>query len=162
VAGTAGSHLRGVGVKYARIVGFSVLCEKLYDFRVYLIAVVLAGLYCHADTAVRLQRPLKGFVCLEAHNGFFIFIQVSGAMRRNGGNDLGIHIQYAAGLTLFGRELHYLIPESLCIFCRPFKEGVIAVVGGVVFLDEVADIDFMLPYTWCKCVPFCSHGRFLL
>ena len=43
-----------------------------------------------------------------------------------------------------------------------FKEGVIAVVGGVVFLDEVADIDFMLPYTWCKCVPFCSHGRFLL
>ena len=74
MAGAAGAHLGGVGVKHAGIVGFPVFGEKLHDLRVHLIAVVLAGLHRHADAAVGLKGPLEGLVGLKAHDGFFFLI----------------------------------------------------------------------------------------
>ena len=49
-------------------------CEEFHYFRVYLIAVVLARLYSHADAAVRLKGTLKRLIGLEAHYGFLFLI----------------------------------------------------------------------------------------
>ena len=83
-------------------------------------------------------------------------------MGRDSGNDFGIHIQDSAGFLFLLRQLHDLVPELRCIPGRTFQKLVAAVIGGVVFLYEVADIDFPLPYTAFKCVPLCSHRLFLL
>ena len=99
MAGTAGAHFRSVGIKYAGIVCLSVFCKKFYNLRIYFKAIVLAGLYRHADASVRLEGTLKWLIRLESYDGLFIFIQVTGAVGGNGRNDLSIHIQYAAGLA---------------------------------------------------------------
>ena len=157
MAGAAGSHLRGVGVEYACIMCLSMFCKKFNDFRINLVAVVLAGLYCHADAAVWLQGALKRLVCLKTNDGLLFFIQIARTMRGDGGNDLCIHIQHAALCTFLLGKVHDLGPEVLGILRWSLKEVVISVIGGVVLLDEVADIDLTLPHTGIKCVPFCSH-----
>ena len=45
-----------------------------------MVSVFLAGFDRHADAAVGLQRALERLVCLESHDLFFIFIQISGAV----------------------------------------------------------------------------------
>ena len=74
MAGAAGSHFIGVSVEYACVVSFSVFCKKFYDFRVNLIAVVLAGFHCHTDTAIGLKGTLEGFISLKAYDGFLFLI----------------------------------------------------------------------------------------
>ena len=75
-----------------------------------MIAVVFTRLDRHADTAVGLEGTFEGLVCLEAYNGFFLFIQVTGTVRGDGGYDLGIHIQDAAFFPFLSGEVHDLSP----------------------------------------------------
>lgn len=74
MAGTACPHLRGVGVEYTCIMGFSVLGKEFHNFRINLISIVLAGLHSHADTTVRLEGTLKWFVGLKAYDSFLVLI----------------------------------------------------------------------------------------
>ena len=83
-------------------------------------------------------------------------------MGSDGGYDFCIHIQDAAGFQFLLRKLHDLVPKLGGVLGRPFQESVIAVIGGIVFLYKIADINFPLPYTAVKSVPFCSQRLFLL
>ena len=74
MAGPACTHLIRICIKHTCIVGLPMFCEEFHYFRVYLIAVVLARLYSHADAAVRLKGTLKRLIGLEAHYGFLFLI----------------------------------------------------------------------------------------
>ena len=119
MAGTAGPHLRGIGVKHARVVSFAVNRKEINNFRIDFIAVVRAGFLRHADAAVRLQGTLEWFVSLEADDLFQILIQITRAVGSDRRDDLGIHIQDAAGFALLAAQLHDLIPQFQRGFRRP-------------------------------------------
>ena len=110
VGGTAVSHLLGVSVKYTGIVGLSVDGEKLNNFRIQLIAVVLARLHGHTDSAVRHHGTFERLVCLETNDGLFIFVQIPCCVRGDGRYHLGIHIQHAACLPFLTGKIQHLVP----------------------------------------------------
>ena len=45
-----------------------VLCKDLVELCVWLVAVHLAALLCHADSTERHESPLQRLVCLETNN----------------------------------------------------------------------------------------------
>ena len=158
MAVAAGTHLGGVGIKYAGIVGLAVGGEELLHLRIQVIAVILAGLLGHADAAVGHEGALKGLIGLEADDGLLLLIQVTGAMAEDGGNDLGIHIQYAAGLAFLLGELQHFVPQGGGIGGRALQEAVITIVGGVVVHDKVTNIDLGFPTAAFEFFPFVTHN----
>ncbi|CQR23047.1 Uncharacterised protein [Yersinia enterocolitica] len=55
---------------------------------------------------------------------------------------------------------HNLRPQLVGRFGRAGKEGLIAFIRGVVFLDEVTNVDFFLPVTLGKTLP--CFGQFFI
>ena len=157
MAGAAGTHFRGISVENSLIVSLPVLCKEFHDLRIHMIAVIFAGFYCHTDTAVGLERAFERFICLKTYNGFFIFVQVARAVGRNGRYDPGIHIQNAAFGLFFLCQFHNLVPQVFCSLGRPLKKVFISVIGGIVLLDKVTNIDFLFPDTAVKRFPFFEH-----
>jgi hypothetical protein len=131
--------------------------EELADLGINLVAVIGASLLCHTDAAVRLKGSLEGLVGLETNDGLLALVQIAGTMGGDGGDNLGVHIQNAAGLSFLLLQIQYLCPQIFCVLCRAGQESVISVIGMIVFLDEITDIDFMFPLAAYKLVPFRSH-----
>ena len=131
--------------------------EEFLHIRIQSIAVVSTCLLCHTDAAVGLQGTLKRGIGLKAYNSFFGFIKISGTMGRNGGNDFGIHIQDTAGFSFLTAQIQNLIPKLQGILCRSGKKSFISVIRVVILLDKIAHIDFVLPVTAYKTIPFCSQ-----
>ena len=69
-----------------------------------MIAVILAGFHCHTDSAVRLQRTFERLICLNADNLLLILVQIARSVGCDRGDNLGIHIEDTACLTLLLRQ----------------------------------------------------------
>ena len=140
------AHFRSVDIEHALVVGFAVFGEDFHHFRIHVIAVGFAGVHGHADAAEGLQGTLEGLVRLEPHNLFQILVQITRAMAGDGGDDLGVHIQHTAGFPFLFGQLHDLIPQSFGSFGGRGEEGLIPVIGGDIFQDEVPDINGVIPF----------------
>ena len=121
-----------------------------------LIAIGLAGVAHHAHPAERVAGALERLVGLQADDDLVFPIQIARAERVNRDNGFGIDIQHAA-LFAFRREQgreFFAHPHGA--FGRGCEEGAVAVIGGVVFLNKVADVDLFLPIAAGEVVP-CVH-----
>ena len=81
------SHLRGVCIINALVVGLVVLSENLVELGVRGVAVGGACLLGHLDSAERHERTLQGLVGLKAYNLLLVLkalIDVAGAIRSDG------------------------------------------------------------------------------
>ena len=58
------------------------------------------------------------------------------------GDDPGVKRQHAAGRALFGHQRLDLVPELDRALRRAGEELCVPIVGGIVRLDKIADIDF--------------------
>ena len=90
-----------------------------------LIAVHLAGLLSHLDTAEGHECSLQGLICLKTDNLLEILhgiIHVSCAVSEDIGNNLCLHIENAALCSLFLLQFLELAPELICCFCRTCEE----------------------------------------
>ena len=104
VCRTACAHLRCVSIKYTGVVCLSVRGKIFHHFRIYMVAVILAGFHCHADSAVRLQGTLERLICLKADNLLLALVQIARSVGCDRGDNLGIHIEDTACLTLLLRQ----------------------------------------------------------
>ena len=157
MAAAAGAHFGRVGIKNAGVVGLAVNGEEFLHFGVEMIAVILAGLLCHPDPAVGHHRALEGLIGLEADDLFLLLIQITGPVAEDGGNDLGIHIQHAARLTLFLGELQHLLPQGGGIGGGAFQKALVAIVGSIVAHDKITHVDLGFPAAADKFFPFVTH-----
>ncbi len=107
---TACSHFLIICIETTGIVCFSVCGEELGDLGIYFVTVICASFLCHTDTAVGLQGSLERSVCLETYDSFFALVKVTRAVGSNGGNNLGVHIQYTACFTFFFGKIQYHFP----------------------------------------------------
>ena len=161
VAGTACTHLRCICVKHSIVMSLSVFLEKINDLWIYMITIIFAGLNCHTDTTIRLKWTFKRFICLKTYDLLFILIQISRSMRCNTWDNLSVHVQNSALSTLFSRQFHYLIPQILCSLCRTSQERIITFIWCIILLNKITDINFFLPNSSNKWIPFLFHN-FLL
>src|SRR5207244_4293100 len=110
----------------------------------------------HAKATVRHNRPLQGRLGLQANDDFALSIDVARPMGCDRAGYLR-DVQYAL-LALLDKEQVQSIPELFGALCCGCKEGLISLVGLVVLLDEVSNIDFPLPKTRLESMPW--SGRF--
>ena len=153
VAGAAGAHLRGVGVKHARVVRLAVYGEELAHPGIDRVAVILAGLLRHADAAVGHERALERLVRLQSDDLLLVLVKIPRAVGGDGGDDLRVHVQHAALGDLLLRQRTDLIPQVERVLRRPLEEILIAIVGRVVVLDKAADVDLAAPGRALEAVP---------
>lgn len=159
---TGGANLGRIGIKDALVVGLVIIRKDLVEFGIGRIAVGLAGFFGHIDATERHECALERFIRLETDDDLEILIEVSGLVGGDGGDDIRIHIQDTALCALFLLERLQFRPKRACTFFGFREEGRIAIVLGVVFADEVGNIDLMLPIAGDKGIPFLIHVRFRL
>ena len=153
---TSGAHLGGVRIEDALVVGLAILVENLIVLVVDMETVVLGSLLGHLDAAVGHEGALERLVGLKTHNLLQVLhlgIDVASAIGGQAGNDLGLALEDAVVGALGCLKLLDLAPELVGRVGRTGQEGVIAVIGGVVALDEVADVDVVHPVTSGKAIP---------
>ena len=150
-------HLRSIDIEYTLVVSLVIFCKDFVEFRAWSVAIHLAWLLSHFNTAVRHKCTLERLVCLKTYNLFKVFIKICSAVSCDAAYNLSFHIKNAALGSFFLLEFLKLAPELVCSFCRTFKERLVAVIRCVVSLNEVSDINVGLPFATCKICPFFSH-----
>ena len=133
-----------------------ILVEDLVELVVHVEAVVLGRLLGHLDAAVGHEGALQGLVGLQADDlleVLGVLADVARAVGGQAGDNLGLALEDAVVGALLGLELLDLAPKLVGGVGRAGEERVVAVVGGVVALDEVADVDVVHPVATLKAVP---------
>ena len=161
--GQAGQHVRAaapphvgrVGVEHRVVVGLAVLAEGLHHLRVRLVAVRLQRIDDEAQAAVGHDRPLERRVGLQPDDDLVVAVDVAGGVRRDRAGYLG-DVEHALAAFL-DEQLLEDVPDVLGPRCRGLQKGRISVVRLVVLLNEIANVDFLLPETGSKPLP--GRGR---
>ena len=155
--GVAGRlHLRGVGIKHSLIVGAGIIGKDLVQLLAGLVAVGGASLLCHLDAAVGHEGALEGLVGLQTHDLLQIlqaFVDIAGAVSGQAADHFGLHIQHAALGALGLLQLLQGTPQLVGCLGGAGQKAFVAVIRGVVLLDEVAHIDFFFPDAALKAFP---------
>ena len=129
-----------------------ILCSSA----VGLVAVGGAGLLRHLDAAVGHKGALQGLVGLQTDDLLQILqllVDVAGAVGGQAADHLGLHIQHAALGALGLLQLLQSAPQLIGRLGGACQKAFVAVVRGVVLLDEVADIDLLFPDAALKAFP---------
>ena len=151
-----GLHLGCVGVEHGLVVGAGVVGKDLVQLLAGLVAVGGAGLLGHLDAAVGHESTLEGLVGLQAHDLLQIlqvFVNVAGAVSGQAADDLRLHVQHAALGALGLLQLLQGTPQLVGRLGGAGQKALVAVVGSVILLDEVAHIDFLFPDAALKAFP---------
>ena len=136
--------------------GAGVLGENLVQLLAGLEAVGGAGLLCHLDAAVGHEGALEGLVGLQTHDLLQIlqaFVDIAGAVSGQAADHFGLHIQHAALGALGLLQLLQGTPQLVGCLGGAGQKAFVAVIRGVVLLDEVAHIDFFFPDAALKAFP---------
>ncbi len=173
VAGARLADFRGIDLENRIGVCLMVLGENLVQLSVGLVAVHLAALLRHADSAEGHESALERLVGLEADDFLkvlSVLADVAGFMSGDTGHDVGVKVKDTAPLLAVktGRLLVVLLfLEALQLgeqlvrrISRPCKEAGISLIGRIVQLNEFTDVYFVLPKAAClKAVPFFSYAH---
>ena len=157
---TGGSGFLIIDPEYPVIVGGAVEKFILY-LPGELVSIGFAGVAGHFEAAEGIDSPFEGAVGLQSYNDFFIFVQVSRFVVKQGSDGLGIDIQHPAKLLLQGHEILQFVHQPLGPFCSGSQKVLISGVRGVVYLDKIPDVNLFLPSARHKAFPRCSHISFL-
>ena len=137
----------GVDAEDAVVVGLAVLGEDLLDLRIGLLAGFLDGLLDHAPAAVRHHGALAGHVGLQADDHVVDFrrFDVAGREGVDACRGVGVNVVDAL-LALHGQVVVVeVLPQMLGLLGGRRQEALVALVRGVVLLDEVSNVDILLP-----------------
>ena len=148
------AHLGRVAVEDAVIVGLPepADAEDPFDLLRELEVVRMECAFDHADTAKGENGALERRVRLEADDEFEVAVDVTWFVRGDRRDDFGVGAEDPAS-ALLGHELGDLLPEPKRAGRRRCEEAVVAIVGLVVELDEVAHVDTVAPLAGGEAVP---------
>ena len=151
------THFRSINIKYACVMCLSVFGEDMLDFGVNCVAVVGASLFSHSQTAVGHKSSLEGLISLKTNDLFEILFDISCTVRCKRRYNLCIHIENAAGFSFLLSKIHNVFPKLVGSVSSISEEAFITIIGCVVFLDKVTNIDFTCPVTAFETFPFLWH-----
>ena len=152
---TSDLDLLGVHAEDTVIMGLAVLGEDLLNLRIRLLAGLTNGLLDHAPAAVRHHGALARHIGLHADNHIVDFrgVDVSGREGINACRGMGIHVIDTL-LALYGQiVIVKILPQMLGLVGGVGQEGLVTLVRRVVLLDEVTNIDVLLPVALGEAVP---------
>ena len=135
---------------------FAVFSEDFLQHRVQFAIVRFAGTFYHFDAAERDNRAFQRSFSLQTNDFLETFLDVASVMRSDGGCKGSIKINRRVSAVFLFNAFHYGVPQLGGRVSCASQEGLVTFVRGIVFLDEVADVDFVLPVTFRKTFPGCG------
>ena len=151
VRAAASPDVGRVGVEDRVVVRLAVLGECLDDVRIGLVAVRLERVGDHPEAAVRHDRALQRRVGLQTDDDLVLAVDVAGRVGGDGAGNLR-DVEHAL-LPLLDEQLVERLPDLLRARGGGREERFVAVVRLVVLLDEVANVDLLLPETGSESRP---------
>ncbi len=157
--GQAGDDARGacrldvgrVGIEDAVVMGLAILGEDLADALVRLVAIGLEARRHHPPAAERHDRPLQRRVGLQADDDLVLLVDVARRVRQDARGNLR-DVEDAL-LALLREQRLQGLPDALGALGGAGQELAVAFVGGVVALDEVANVDLLRPMARLEAAP---------
>ena len=151
--GQAGEHaglataadIGGVNVKHALVMGFAVFGEGFLHFGIQRAFVDFAGIHHHFQAAVRHNGAFERLIGLQADDGFQIFIDIAGGVGVDAGHDLRVDFVRRVGAVFHFDAFHHIVPQFNGGFGGRCQKVGRAFIRRVVFLDEITNIDIILP-----------------
>ena len=155
----AGQHVRAaaladgrrIRVEHAFVVRLAIFREGLDDVGIGFVAVGLEGAGDHPEAAIRHDGAFERSVGLQANDDLAVPVDVAGCVRRNRTGNLG-DVEDAL-LALLDEQRLEGLPDLLRACGRGREKTVVAVVRLVVLLDEIADVDLLLPESGPESAP---------
>ena len=161
VARARGADARGVDVEDGVVVGLAVAGEDLLDLGVDLLARLLDRLGDHAPPAVGHHGALERGVGLQADDDVVVVGDVAGGEGVDVRGRVGVDVE-DADFALLGQVLLLQgVPQAQGLVGGAGQERGVAVVGGVVALDEVAHVDVLGPRAPDESLPRVAAGGVL-
>ena len=145
-------HLVCVNAENPVVVSSSVSKVFLYLVR-ELISVGLAGVSRHTDTAEGINASLKRLVGLKSHDYFLILINIACRIVAKRGDRARVNRKHTTALTLYCLKLLQTCVERNRPVGSTCEKARVSRIGGVVLVDEIADVDMLLPIAAYKVVP---------
>ena len=153
VARARRADARGVDVEDRVVVGLAVAGEDLLDLGVDLLARLLDGGLHHAPAAVRHHGATQRGIRLQADDDVVVLADVAGGECVNVGGSVGVDVE-DTDLALLGEVvLLQGVPQAQGLVRGAGEERGVTVVGGVVALDEVADVNVLGPRSGNEALP---------
>ena len=144
VAVAATADFRSISREHTFVVRLAILGEDFLRPVVELITIGVERIFHHTHTALGEDTAFEGSVRLQTDNDFLVLVDitctVSGHTLREACFDV-----VESFLTFHFEHFAQLVPESEGVFGRRSQEAVVAFVRGVVVLDEVTYVNFVLP-----------------
>ena len=153
MAAPAGHDLRRIGVEHPFIVGLAVLGEDLVHDGVRLEARRLQPGFDHAQTAIRHDGAPERRIGLQPDDHLVVAVDVAGLVGGQRGGRLGIDVQNPFADFLLEVGLQFA-PDGLRPLAGSDEKALVPIVGRDVALDEIADVDGVLPSPSCETRPF--------
>ena len=153
---TAAQDVRGIYVENALVVSFTVLGEDFFQHRVQFAIVRFAGTFNHFDTAERDNRTFQRGFSLQTNDFLERFLDVARVVRSDGGCEGSVEINRRVSAVFLFNAFHYAVPQLGGRISCASQEGFVTFIWGVVFLDKVTYVDFVLPVTFRKTFPGCG------
>jgi hypothetical protein len=122
---------------------YAILGEDLDDLRVGLEAEGLQAVRHHLEAAVGHDGPLQRRVGLQADDHLILLVDVARVMRRDRARDLR-DVEHAL-LAFLDEHVGQLLPDAERPLRRTCEKALIPVIGFVIVLHEVADVDLLRP-----------------
>ncbi len=145
-------HGVGVNAENAGIVRCAV-GKLLADVVADIVTVSLAGLFCVADTGKRIDCAFQRLFGLQTENNILSLTDITGGIRQNGGNTVGIHIKHAALFLFLPQHFLHTAVKPCGALGRTAEKGLIAFVRRVVSMNKITDINFCAPVALVKRSP---------
>jgi hypothetical protein len=134
---------------------FSVLGKRFDHMWIGFVSVGLQGIHNHAESAARHNGTSERSLSLKTHDDFVLAINVAWAMSGDGTWNLG-DVKHTF-LSLFHKKFVQPIPQVLGPLGCGRKEGPFSLIWLVVLLDEVTNINLLLPETRLESLPWGNH-----
>ena len=144
VAVTGLLDVGGIDVKHTVVVGLAIL-EDLLHLGVHLAAVGFQRLSHHTDAAKGHNGALQGSIGLQTNDDFLVFVDITGCISVNVADGGSVHIQHAAGLTLFFQQNLHFVPQLTGALGGRSQKALVPIIGSVVALDKILHVNGVAP-----------------
>ena len=144
VAVAATTDVGSVSREHTFVVGLTILGEDFLSPRIEFVAISVEGIFHHAHTTLGEDTALERSIRLKTYYDLFVLVDVASTIS---GDTLGKTSFNVVETFLAFHFEHFaqFVPKGERVVSGGGEEAVIAFIGSVVELDEVANIDFAFP-----------------
>jgi hypothetical protein len=143
-----------VGVEDGVVLGTSLGgLEGRFEGGVHGIAIGFEGFFGHPESAEGHEGAFERLIGLKTDDALEVPIDVTRSMGEDAGDDGSVAVENSTLFPFLGHEIQDFGPEKFCFGSRGGKEVFIAVIGGDIPDDEIADINFSVPVSGLESAP---------